>query len=168
MNLFVKGAMLTAVVAVFGATSAAAQNTDNDDIAVTATVETALSVTGVTDLAFGSVFPGFGRTILATAPASGEFQIAGGNSGGVDLTFTLPATLSDGGVNTMPVSFTAAAGDDRATAGNFDPAVLHQGTLDATSGLLNVYLGGTVTAAPTQVAGNYSATVTLTATYNGL
>lgn len=167
MNLLVKGAMLTAVVAVFGATSAAAQNTDNDDIEVTAVVETALDVQGVTDLDFGSVFPGFGRTIAANDAASGEFQISGGNGGGVDLTFTLPASLSDG-TNTMPVSFTAAAGADRAGATVFDPTALAQRSLDATNGTLSVFLGGTVTAAPTQVAGNYSATVTLTASYNGL
>lgn len=167
MNLFVKGAMLTAVVAVFGATGAAAQNTDNADIDVTATVETALSVTGVSDLAFGSIFPGFGRTIAATDATSGEFQIAGGNNGGLDLSFTLPGTLTGPG-DPMIVSFTAAAGDDRATAGSFDPAALHQGRLNATTGMLNVYLGGTVTAAPTQLAGSYSGIVTLTASYNGL
>jgi spore coat protein U-like protein len=68
----------------------------------------------------------------------------------------------------MPVSFTAAAGADRGSAAGFDPTVTHQNTLDGTTGDLRVYLGGTVTAAPTQVAGSYSATVTLTATYNGL
>ena len=167
MNVYVKGALLTAVVAVSGATSARAQNTDNDLINVTALVETALDVQGVQDLGFGPVFPGIARTINATDAGSGEFLIAGGNSGGVDIAFTLPATLSDG-VNTMPVSFTAAAGADRTSAAAFDPTATHQGTLNGTTGDLRVYLGGTVTPAATQAAGNYTATATLTATYNGL
>jgi spore coat protein U-like protein len=167
MNLFVKGALLAAVVAVSGATSAAAQNTDNDMIDVTAVVETALDVQGVLDLDFGPVFPGFGKTVNADAAGSGEFLIDGGVGGGVDITFSLPAVLTSG-LNTMPVSFTAASGADRASAAAFDPTALHQGTLDGTSGELYVFLGGTVTAAATQVAGSYSGTVTMTATYNGL
>ena len=167
MNLFVKGAMLTAVLAVFGATGAAAQNTDTDDIDVTAVVETALQVTGAQDLVFGPVFPGFGRTIAVGDAASAEFVITGGVGGGVDIDLTLPTELSDG-TNVMPVSFTAAAGAGRGTAIGFNPAVTHGNSLDATTGELRVYLGGTVTAAPTQVAGSYSAVATLTASYNGL
>jgi hypothetical protein len=167
MNLFVKGAMLTAVVAVFGATSASAQNTDNDNIDVTATVETALDVVGVTDLAFGPVFPGFGRTIAATDASSGEFLIDGGNGGGVAISLSLPTDLASGG-NLLPVTFTAAAGADRATAAGFDPSAPHANHLSAGSGELRVFLGGQVTAAANQPAGNYSALVTLTASYNGL
>lgn len=169
MNRFVKSAVLTGLVAVFGATSAVAQNTDTDDIDVTAIVETALNVTGGQDLAFGPIFPGFGRTIAASDAASGDFAIAGGVDGGVDITFLLPALLTDPvSLQTMPVSFTAAAGATRASSVAFDPTALHQNTLDATTGTLNVYLGGTVTSAPTQAAGSYSATVSMTASYNGL
>ena len=167
MNLFVKGALLTAVVAMSGATSAAAQNTDNDLIDVTAVVETALDVQGVQDLDFGPVFPGFGRTVAADAAGSGEFLISGGVGGGIDIAFTLPTVLTSG-LNTMPVSFTAASGADRASAAGLDPTAVAPRSLDGTTGNLYVFLGGTVTAAPTQVAGSYSGTVTLTATYNGL
>ena len=140
MNLFVKGALLTAVVAMAGATSAAAQNTDNDLIDVTAVVETALDVQGVQDLDFGPVFPGFGRTVAADAAGSGEFLISGGVGGGIDIAFTLPTVLTSG-LNTMPVSFTAASGADRASAAS-------RGTIASNCGISHTSISATWSASP--------------------
>ncbi len=167
MNLSTKCALVVAAAAVLGSTTAEAQNTDTDQINVTAQVQTALDVAAGQDLDLGAAFPGTTRTVAASDAASGEFVITGGNGGGLDITFVLPANLTDG-VNNLPVTFTAAAGADRGSAAGFDPSALHQDQLDGTTGQLNVYLGASVVVPALQPSGTYSGTVQMTATYNGL
>jgi len=77
--------------------------------------------------------------------------------------------LTDG-VNNLPVAFTALHNTiaDPTGGTTFTPSVGVAATnLDATTGQLHVYVGGTVTAAANQVAGSYSAQVELTAAYTG-
>lgn len=146
-----------------------AQNSDNDNISASADVIAALSVTGDNDLTFGDVSPGVNKSVAPDAATAGLFTVSGGADASVELQFsTLPSTLSDG-TNTLPISYTANYGDSYNAANDFTPsegAAFSGSPTIPTDGDMNVYLGGQVTPAGTQAAGNYSATITLTATYN--
>jgi hypothetical protein len=171
MKRILPGLAAVVTASVLLSTPAAAQNqTDSDQLTATAVVAAAIDVARVSDLDFGTVMPNFGRTILFTDAGAGHFQVTGAAAAEVALSFSiLPASLSDG-TNTLPVSFTALhnTAADPTGGTTFDPAVGESGTnLDATTGTLHVYVGGTVTAADTQVAGTYTAQVELTAAYTG-
>ena len=119
---------------------------DNND--ATATVLIPLTVTGVRDLAFGNVFPG------------------------VTLDFTtLPANLVKGADN-LPIVYSATDAarntvDNPGTGAAFDPTVQETATLSAVGGEMWVWLGGQVQPAANQVAGVYTATVTMDVNYTG-
>jgi len=164
---------LFAAIALAPAT-AIAQNTDSDQITATAEVAIAITVARVADLDFGTVMPSFNRIIAVDDPTAGHFQVTGGASAEVALSFSiLPTDLSYfDGVTThlLPVTFTALHNTSADPTGgtSFTPATGEPGTnLDATTGQLHVYVGGTVTAALAQAAGTYTAQVELTAAYTG-
>jgi hypothetical protein len=163
---------LTLVIGGFALAAAApttASAQQSASILAQATVQTPLTVSGLNDLDFGNVFPGVNATVLLTDAGAGHFQIAGVLNAEVDVSFSaLPATLTNGG-NSMPISYTGgwntAANPGTATA--FVPASGLTERLDAASGELHVYLGGTLTVASNQAAGLYQATITLDAAYTG-
>ena len=135
-------------------------------ISALATVEATSSVTAGSDLDFGTVTPGTPSTL---APASGGTFTVTGNSNSLDLSFTLPTNLSDG-TNTLPISFGAnsAAWGDSGADNTFNPG---SGTSvdivdETTDNEITVYIGGTVSPTADQIAGDYTGTITLTATYN--
>lgn len=161
--------LFTAALVLGLSTSVLAQNSDNDNINASADVIAAISVTGDNDLTFGDVSPGVNKTVAPDAATAGLFTVTGGADASVELQFsTLPGNLSDG-ANTLPITYTANYGDTYSAASDFTPS---EGTAFSGSpaipsdGDLNVFLGGTVNPGGTQAAGNYSATITLTATYN--
>lgn len=162
---------LVAAAAAAPATATAQNQTDSDQITAIAVVAGAITVARVSDLDFGTVMPNFGRTIVFTDAGAGHFQVTGAASAEVSLSFSiLPTDLDDGGGNLLPVTFTALHNTlaDPTGGTTFPPAVGEPGTnLDATTGELHVYVGGTVTAAGTQPAGTYQAQVELTAAYTG-
>ena len=139
-------------------------------INATATVAGALTVTNVRDLGFGTVIPGFNRTILTTDGTSGHFQVGGGANAEVQLSYSaLPATLDDGLGNSMNVSFTATHNttDAGGTGTGFVPSAGLTTRLDAATGELHIYMGGTLTVPAGQAVGVYSGTITLDAAYTG-
>lgn len=157
--------LFTAIIA-FGVTTAVfAQPSDN--ITASADVLATLSVTGSNNLDFGNVTRGVNKAVAESDAAAGTFDIVGGVSASVALSFTLPTDLSDGGVNTMPIVFsvTDASWDGSTNDNVFDPAAGTNATLDG-GGTATVFIGGTVQPGGAQVAGNYTATITLAATYN--
>jgi hypothetical protein len=134
-----------------------------------ATVQTPLTVTGVSNLNFGNVFPGVNPTVVLTDAGAGHFQVVGVLNAEVDVSFSsLPATLISG-VNNMAITYTGgwntAANPGAATA--FVPSGGLTELLDAATGELHVYLGGTLTVPANQAAGLYQATITLDAAYTG-
>lgn len=142
------------------------------DITATATVLQPLSVTNnLQDLDFGNVFPGVPASVLYSDATAGKWQVNGILNAEVDLTFTLPGTLTNG-PNNMPISFGANdaawnTADVVGAATSFDPAVGATDRLDAATGDMFVWIGGTVSPAGNQVAGVYTGTITLDATYTG-
>ena len=144
-------------------------------ITVSATVQTPLTLTTQSALDFTTVFPGVAKTVTAAggtnSATAGRVQVAGQAGAQVAVSFVLPSTLANGAL-TLPISYGATAGCFNATATPtgctaFDPSVGQTRTLDAGTGLLFVYLGGTVTPSATQGAGAYTGTVTLNVAYTG-
>jgi hypothetical protein len=161
---------LAAAAALAPATAWAQNESDSDVITAQAIVATAITVTPQQNLDFGTVMPGWTRTIAPADATAGHFLVHGGANAEVSLTFSaLPLNLSDG-TNNLGVTFTALHNTAATPTGgtSFDPTVGEPGTtLDATTGDLHVYVGGTVTATAGQVAGTYTGTVELTAAYTG-
>jgi hypothetical protein len=171
--------LAVAAVAALTPATASAQTTDNDQITATGVVTRGIDVAAAANLDFGTLLPGFAGTVLFTdvgSPGAGQFLVSGATNAEVSLTFTsLPNVLTRVGfTETMPIVYTAgySAAGNPATATDFTaqlpgPPAAPLPRLDATTGELTVYLGGTVTPAPTQAAGTYEATVVLEAAYTG-
>ena len=160
----------TALVATLLAAPSRAE-AQSASITATATVATALTVTNVRDLDFGMVFPGFARVIVETDATSGHFSLAGGANAEIAISFSsLPAALSNGvPADDMPVAYTATYNTtDAAGVGTgFAPGGGVTTRLDAATGELHAYIGGTLTVGGTQTPGLYTATVTMDAAYTG-
>ena len=174
MNVSVKGAVAGAALMLAGAmTTAQAQATPaTASITATAEVQQALTASPVQDLDFGATFGGIARTVNPTDVTSGEVALQGASDAEVTVTFTtLPATLTGPGT-AIPLTHGAtaaaySAAGTRAGATTFDPSAGSTTRLSNTTGLLSIYLGGTVTPAASQTAGTYSSTVNLSAAYTG-
>jgi spore coat protein U-like protein len=139
-------------------------------ITASATVLTALTVTGVDNLDFGLVPPGFTKTVLETDAGAGTFDLSGSAGAEVTLTFTaLPANLQDAALNNLPITYTGVRNttDNAATGNVFTPSAVTTTNLDAGTGELYLFLGGQVDATASPPAGLYQGTVTLTAAYTG-
>jgi hypothetical protein len=173
MNVSVKGALAGAALLAGTMTTAQAQATPaTASINAQAVVQTALTASTARGLDFGATFGGIARTVLPTDVTSGEVTLTGGANAEVAVTFTsLPATLTGPGTP-IPLAYGAGAAahnaaGTRAGATTFDPSVGGTTRLNAATGLLSVYLGGTVTPAANQTAGTYTGTVNLSAAYTG-
>ena len=159
---------------VFMVAAVAQAQPNSATIQATANVLTPLSVTAGDNLAFGDVFPGVNASVAITdVGTAGSWSVAGVTLAEVTLSLALPASLASGG-NTMPIVFGAtdagySTSNDATTASTFDPAAGATANLSgAATGVLYVWIGGTVQPATNQTAGAYSAGITLTVDYTGL
>jgi hypothetical protein len=122
------------------------------------------------DLNFGDVVRGVATTVQVTNPGAGRFMILGVGDAEVLLTFFLPVRLIQG-ANSFPITFgPTSAGHSWASSPNsatlFDPNVPYTTLLrSGSTGLLRVWLGGTVNVPAAQPAGLYSSPVTLVVAY---
>jgi hypothetical protein len=185
-NTTLRGLFAAALVLVSG--SAFAQQGSNDAISAKATVVQPVAVEGTKDLIFGNVTPGNVKTIssigvpsLATGgEQAGEFAITKGSNTEVIVAFTLPTVLSFGQL-TLPIAFETTdarfSNSESAAANGLDHLVFNPNTNQTLGNTGSsapffgtnafwVYLGGKVTPAVSQAAGDYAADVTLTVTYN--
>jgi len=138
-------------------------------ITATANVASALALTAGNDLDFQLVIPGFTKTVLVTDVTAGTFTINGGAGSEVSFSFSsLPANLTDGGGNNLPIVYTGVhnTANDAATGAAFPPGAGDITVLSAL-GELYLFLGGTVDATASPPNGTYTGTVTLTAAYTG-
>ena len=159
--------VLSAVLAAslsFGAASLQAQSAT---IQATATVLSAITVTG-TDLAFGSVTPGVNKTIAITDAGAGVFTVTKAAATSVALTFTLPAILTGPAAATMPIgSWTGGwnnTANNAAGATTFTPSAVPT-TVPSGGANLWVWVGGTVSPAGAQTAGGYTGSVSMQVVY---
>ncbi|MGV3710670.1 MAG: DUF4402 domain-containing protein [Gemmatimonas sp.] len=154
------GALLLVV-----APSAQAQQSAN--ASVTADVQQPITVTKTHDLVFGTVFPGLNKVIAVTDAAAASFSIAGQASSNVNLTFTLPSTISSSG-NTLPIANWTARSNSTASSASgtdFTPSASATSATLSGSGALHIFVGATAQPSASQVAGSYSGTLTLTVVY---
>lgn len=169
MSTASKLALALAAVAFAGASVAQAQVSGS--IAANATVQTPLTVTGAAALEFGNVFPGVNKTVdaITGGASAGRFDVSGQGSAQVTVDFILPTNLVNGGNNLAIGSWTAARNgtNTQGAATTFSPAGTETTNLDA-AGTLFVWLGGQVSPTAAQVAGLYTANVTMTVAYTGL
>lgn len=82
------------------ALTATAGQAQTGNIQATATVLTAITVTGATPLAFGNVTPGVNKTVGVVG--GGRFDLVGQAGANVNVAFTLPTQLTSGG-NNLPI-----------------------------------------------------------------
>lgn len=148
-----------ALLALPGAISGQSTTAQIDAIA---TVVAPIDVQAGVDLDFGVVLPGVPTQVLPVD--GGTFTVAGAINQDVIVTFVLPPVLLAGALS-MPVSFDGGYGTGAPDTA-LDPTIGSTLNTGATGGW-NVFLGGTVTPAPDQAAGDYAGTVTLTVTYPG-
>jgi len=128
-----------------------------------------LNVTGVRGLTFGAVFPGVSRVISRTDPANaGQFDIGHAKFAPIQLTFTLPNVMVGPAGATMPLVFGSndagySSPETITSQVGFDPKQSFTTALDK-NGRAAVFIGGTALPAPSQRAGAYTATITMTVT----
>lgn len=171
----------------FSAMGADPSNTANDIIAGKAQIMQAMAVTKQVDLDFGMVSQGTAKSIGLTnnvtgtpqtgTQTTGRFLVSAAATTNVDLTFTTPANLVNGG-NNLPIgSYKCGYALDNAySSGAVSFGADDTKTIDITGFPTNevettvngiyVFIGATVTPTSTQAIGNYTANITLTATYN--
>ncbi|OLC02458.1 MAG: hypothetical protein AUH78_21180 [Gemmatimonadetes bacterium 13_1_40CM_4_69_8] len=129
-----------------------------------------ITVQGVRSLTFGAVLPGVPRVISRTDPVnSGQYDITGANNNQVQLSFTLPNVMNGPAGATMPIVFggnDAGYSQSQAIGSQvaFDPKQSFLATLNK-NGRGSVFVGATARPTPTQRAGSYTATLTLTVAY---
>jgi hypothetical protein len=152
------------------AAPAMAQVSASDNIQVTGTVAGAISVTRGNDLTFGVIIPGLSRTINPWDPGAGTFTVSGQSGAGVQLTFpSTPVVMTGTGLDIpLGLQLVYNTANDPTGGSTIDPVATPNPittlSSDAT-GVLYVFLGGTVTPDGAQAPGNYSATFTLSAAY---
>lgn len=126
-----------------------------------------------TALSFGeSIFPGIDEVVERTAAEAAQFDVAGEAGKEITATFTLPTELT-GATTPLSITFSttdgghATSSTDQGSATGFDPNGALTTTLEAASGELYIWLGGTVEPADNQPAGSYTADITLDTAYTG-
>ena len=142
------------------------------EIKATATVDASVNVSAVQNLTFGSLTAGATSDVQVGDADAGQFTVDG-NSGSVTLEFGFAngGELRGPGAP-MPITFDgsdAAWGPNATTqTESWDPTTDKLGVDVAGSSNSEVYvfIGGSVTAASDQLAGDYEETITLTATHN--
>ncbi len=145
-------------------------------IQATATVIAGITITGDHDLIFGTVLPGIDKAIdKRNIGFAGAWLISGNNSAEITLDFTLPDSLLHiDSLAFLRIGFnnTDASYDDGTGGGQAIPAVIFNpngpstANLSAT-GILDVWIGGTVQPTISQTGGNYVADITLRVAYTG-
>lgn len=138
-----------------------------------ASLGTAQTVTGVSDLEFGNMFPGVPQVVTNKSSSAAEFTVTGTAGAEVTLDFLLPEYVSISGGN-MPLLFSTTdcsldsslvPDQSSPSADNLNP--YETITYRLGSNGLTVWLGGRCVPGLVQKAGDYSATIRLTVTYTG-
>lgn len=128
----------------------------------------AFSVSGLSNLAFGSVFTGYTASVAPSASSAALFRIAGPKHTQVAMAFELPSALS--GPQPLPIVFGAGSAvwsDTNSPAGgpSFDPS-LGITLAMPNSRTVYVWLGGTISPTMAQPTGTYSSTITMSVALN--
>ncbi len=147
--------------------AATAVQAQSANIQALANVYQAIAVTGARDLDFQVVFPGVNKTIAVGDATSGRFDLTGQASANVNVSFTLPTNLVNGGNNLAIANWTGCSNPTNTTAScsAFTPSAGNTARAFSGAGALFVWVGAQVQPTAGQTAGSYLGTVTLTAAY---
>jgi hypothetical protein len=161
------------------ASSSSAQDVANGQ--ATATVLTGLQVMAVQNLIFGNVFQGIAKSMPKNNDdSSGIFSIVGSPSAGISVYLSMPDYLAlpdgsdrlvvtfnntDANVDSSVVTPSTFAGTDGWM--DQDPRNLPTASRIGAGGQTRIYLGGRVTPAVNQKAGNYSGDIICSVAYTG-
>lgn len=176
------GLALVLGVAAFVAGARHARAQASGTIAVGALVGDPVAVTTQQGLSFTTVFPGVAKVVSpvtggANGALPGVVRIQGRPGNEVEFTLTLPGgnALASGGNALAIDTWTACTNTVDSPTGCTTFAVSSSGNTarlnapgNPPAGRLWVRLGATVRPTPTQPAGTYTGTVTLSAVYTGL
>ena len=163
---------LVAVAAIALSGTARAQTTS---MSASATVVTPLTVTKVSDLAYGTVYPGLDKIISGATNFGlmGKFTISGFSTATAYISFTLPATLAGSGSsagNALLIDtwngYQGVGATQNSGGTAFTPSASNSSVLLGASAS-NVYIGASVHPTYTQVAGPYTGTIVMTTVYSG-
>jgi hypothetical protein len=136
-------------------------------------LSTAQTVTGVSDLEFGNMFPGVPQVITNKSFGAAEYTVTGTAGAEVTLDFLLPEYVSISGAN-MPLLFSTTdcsldsslvPDQSSPSADNLNPYETITYRLGSSG--LTVWLGGRCVPGLVQKAGDYAATIRLTVAYTG-
>lgn len=158
VSMFVAGLALSANVL----------NAQSASINATATVLAPIAVTAGNPLAFGNVTPGVAKVVAASAASAGSFSLIGQASQGIQVSFTLPATLAGPAASTMPIgTWTGLTNttNSQGTGVAFTPSAAPTNGTTSATGAFFVWVGGTVTPAAGQTAGAYTGNITMNVVY---
>ena len=138
-------------------------------------VTTGMTVATLQDLNFGTVIKGVSTSVLPTAVIAGEWQISGSANAFIVISFTLPTQLTNIQAlpgSTMPITFSATSAIWRRATNNpvggnlFNPATGAVGRLGPPPNPnMYIWLGGTVTPAPTAKPGIYQGNIVVSLIY---
>lgn len=137
---------------------------------VTATVGTALTVVANAPLDFGMVFRGIAKTIANNSTSSGKATINGLGTSQIRITYTFPATLSNGAA-TMPInqfSVRINTVDNINTGQQFSLVSGNALIGPLTAGAAYMWFGARVQPSATQAVGTYTGSIIVAAAYTGL
>ena len=165
-----------ALVALF-TVSATAQSSDNATVNASATIVGSLTVSNVTNIAFGDVATSETPTIASTDAGAGSVSVSGATSGqSLNVSILYPATLDN--IDGTEVSFdtysatyrtdgtTTPAGSSALTGASLVGQTL-TGSYTANANTAYIFVGGQIDNMLTAVAGNtYTGTITVTVSYN--
>lgn len=158
---------LPGALALLGTVSTHAHAQTSASASVTANVQQPITVSKTSDLAFGTLFPGLAKTVAVTDGGAAAFAIQGQAGGNVNITFTLPSTITSGS-STLPISAWTARHNtvnSPATGTDFVPGTATTSTTISALGYRYVFLGATAQPSASQAAGTYSGTATMTVVY---
>ena len=158
---------VSAVSVAFFSLAASTAQAQSGNIQATANVLASISVAQGRALDFGNVTPGVNKTVALTDATSGRFDATGAASAGVQITFTLPTDLVNGG-NNLPIAGWTGCWNTANDASVGCAAANMGGNTNggfSAGGLLYVFVGATVSPGAAQATGVYSANVTMTLSY---
>lgn len=160
-------ALLVVAAAVVCAAPRAVIAQNSASATATADVQQPITVTKSNDLAFGNVFPGLNKTVAVTDAGAAAFSISGQGNANVNLTFSLPAALTNGG-NSLPLAtWTARRNNTNSAASgtDFTPGAGATSAALSSGGALYVFVGATAQPGVALPAGTYTGTLSLTVVY---
>lgn len=165
-----KNLFFTAVIFLASVSVSLAQSSSNDDASVTAELRAGLTMTNVTDLAFGTVQQAANGSASATVtPGNGaQFNVTGTESADISVTLsTATLTLTGGtGVTVGTWVVHATDGTTYSSGSNILTTSTTGSTTLSETGTKSLWLGGTLSAAASSDPGSYTGTINVAVAYN--